>query len=600
MNKNSPKKQGFNRNEPGMPTAILRYFFSEIKDDKKRVSFFAAAITGAHLVRYVLVPLFMSFIVQGLVSQAPVDYILTLIGCIAIVATIGTVLNDKGFTSMFEHEEDVQTRLTSRVAKYLMHHSYHFFTEQRVGTLAGDMMNFVRSYQNIMDAYFFQTSNLIIGFLASLIVIGFLSPILLLPLSAITVGMVLLNVRNLQKRAPYRNERKRRTSLLTGIIADVMGNHILTRVFAREDHEIKLIEKERAHIESLSLSEIHIIERESLYRQTMVYSFQILTLLLAVYLYISHSVSIAALVFMVTYLMRTSDSVFGISTVIRQYEQAFLDASPMMKILQMPQEVVDIPHAKTLVVKNGSIALQNVAFSYALDSSNEVFSDLTLTIPSGQRVGLAGHSGGGKSTLTKILLRFADTDHGVIEIDGQDIATITQESLRRNIAYVPQEPFLFHRSLRENIAYGKPDATEEEILKATEKAHAWEFIESLPSGLDTIVGERGVKLSGGQRQRVAIARAILKDAPILILDEATSALDSESERLIQKSLEELMKGRTSIVVAHRLSTIAKLDRIIVLENGKIAEDGSHTELLENRGIYAKLWSHQSGGFIDEQ
>ena len=210
-----------------------------------------------------------------------------------------------------------------------------------------------------------------------------------------------------------------------------------------------------------------------------------------------------------------------------------------------------------------------------------------------------GSSVSGKTTLTKLLLRLADIDSGEILIDKQNIAEVTQESLHESIAYVPQEPLLFHRSIRENIAYTRPEASDEEIREAAKKASALEFIEGLKDGFDTLVGERGVKLSGGQRQRIAIARAILKDAPILVLDEATSALDSESEKLIQASLETLMKGRTSIVIAHRLSTIAKLDRIIVLSDGKITEDATHDKLLAMKGDYAKLWKHQSGGFIED-
>jgi ATP-binding cassette subfamily B protein len=210
-----------------------------------------------------------------------------------------------------------------------------------------------------------------------------------------------------------------------------------------------------------------------------------------------------------------------------------------------------------------------------------------------------GHSGSGKTTFTRLLLRFSDIDGGQILIDGQNIAHITQDDLHRHIAYVPQEPLLFHRSIAENIAYGKDEADEATIKKTAELAHAAEFIDNLPKGYETLVGERGVKLSGGQRQRVAIARAMIKDAPILVLDEATSALDSESEKLIQSALWKLMQGRTAIVIAHRLSTIQKMDRIVVLDNGKIVEQGSHQELLKKNGTYAALWAHQSGGFLED-
>ena len=248
--------------------------------------------------------------------------------------------------------------------------------------------------------------------------------------------------------------------------------------------------------------------------------------------------------------------------------------------------------------KSRRVSFDQVGFIHS-DSHDALFENFSLTIPAGQKVGLVGPSGAGKTTVINLLLRFIDVNHGSIKIGNQDIRDITQESLHQHIAYVPQEPVLFHRSLRDNITYGKPDATIEEVERAAKRANAYDFIDTLPSRFDTLVGERGVKLSGGQRQRIAITRAILKDAPILVLDEATSALDSESEKLIQDSLDELMKGRTSIVIAHRLSTIAKLDRIIVLDNGQIAEDGTHRQLLAQGGIYAKLWRHQSGGFIEE-
>jgi ATP-binding cassette, subfamily B, bacterial len=263
-------------------------------------------------------------------------------------------------------------------------------------------------------------------------------------------------------------------------------------------------------------------------------------------------------------------------------------------------EIKDKPGAGVLQVPHGEIAFNDVYFAYPDNTQNgAVFAGLSLNVKPGERIGLVGPSGGGKSTLTRLLLRFDDLQGGSIVIDGQDIAEVTQESLRQNVSYVPQEPLLFHRSVGENIGYGRPEATQKAIEAAAKKARAHEFIEQLAHGYDTIVGERGVKLSGGQRQRVAIARALLKDAPILVLDEATSALDSESEVLIQEALWELMKNRTAIVVAHRLSTIQRMDRIVVLDDGKITEEGTHKQLLEHKGLYAKLWSHQSGGFLKE-
>ena len=264
--------------------------------------------------------------------------------------------------------------------------------------------------------------------------------------------------------------------------------------------------------------------------------------------------------------------------------------------LLIPFEITDIKDASELYLSRSEIAWRNVTFKY---ENNTVFQDFNLTITPGQRVGLVGSSGAGKTTFVSLLLRQHELTGGAIMIDGQNIAEVTQDSLRKAIAVVPQEPALFHRTIRENIAYGKPNATDEEIIEVAKKAQAHDFIKSLPEGYNTLVGERGVKLSGGQKQRVAIARAILKDAPILVLDEATSALDSESEVEIQKSLHILMAGKTVIAIAHRLSTLREMDRIIVLEAGKIIEDGTHETLKDFGGTYQRLWDHQAGGFLVE-
>jgi ABC-type multidrug transport system fused ATPase/permease subunit len=246
-------------------------------------------------------------------------------------------------------------------------------------------------------------------------------------------------------------------------------------------------------------------------------------------------------------------------------------------------------------IKEGHILFKDVSFEY--NNGQKLLKNFNLEIKPGESIGIVGHSGAGKTTITKLLLRFSDISKGTITIDGQDIKNITQDDLRNTIAYVPQEPILFHRSIKENIAYGKSNATEKEIIEVAQKAHAHEFIEKLKEGYDTRVGERGIKLSGGERQRIAITRAMIKSAPIIMLDEATSSLDSVSESYIHDAFKELMKGKTTLVIAHRLSTIQEMNRIIVLDKGEIAEQGNHKELLEKKGIYADLWEHQTGGFL---
>ncbi len=575
-------------------------FRQEILKDKKSVFIYSTLIPLNRLLYVVILPLIFSFIIQSMLTK-PHDWqepVLLLV--LATIVSIASLLTAYfGFQRLFKQEERMQTVLIDRATTSLMAHSDQFFANRKVGSLAGDVSKFGQSIVTFLDVIFLNASSIAINFISSLIVIAFMSPILLLPLGLITGLLVWRSIIGSLERAPIRYKRKLMTSALTGTIADILGNQQIVRFFATEDREVTRVVTDRKKIESVISKEIDVIQRESIIRQGALFTFQIITMAVCVWLFSTSNISIAALVFAVTYLGRLTGSIFDISPIIRTSEQVFLDAAEITDILSETPEVVDKPHAQQLTVEGGDVQFDQVSFAYHDSQSDSVITDLTLHIKSGERIGLAGPSGGGKTTLTKLILRFADITQGAIMIDGQDISQVSQKSLRSAIAYVPQEPYLFHRSLRDNVAYGRPGATDAEIMQAVERANATEFIDKLPGGLNTIVGERGVKLSGGQRQRIAIARAILKDAPILVLDEATSALDSESEKFIQDALTKLMQDRTSIVVAHRLSTIAKLDRIIVLDDGKIIENGTHTELLNQKGTYAKLWSHQSGGFIEE-
>jgi len=274
------------------------------------------------------------------------------------------------------------------------------------------------------------------------------------------------------------------------------------------------------------------------------------------------------------------------------------EAAQFTELLMTPPAVTDPPEPEPLRPRARDIRFERVTFAHP--GGRPLFDGLDLAVPAGTRAGLVGRSGGGKTTLTRLLLRMTDIQGGRILLGGQDISRLRQPDLRGLISYVPQDPAMFHRTLRENIAFGRPGATAAEIAEAARAAHVTEFAEALPDGFGTLVGERGVKLSGGQRQRVALARAILRDAPVLLLDEATSALDSESEILIQQALWRLMEDRTALVVAHRLSTVARMDQLVILDQGRIVEQGTHAELLRADGTYARLWQHQSGGFMDDE
>lgn len=386
----------------------------------------------------------------------------------------------------------------------------------------------------------------------------------------------------------------------TGQLADSITNVLTIKSFSGRKFERARFAKTTESSRQKTVALMWGTTWRDTFSSTLTSSISVMALTVAVYAVVKYHADIGLVFLMFTYTADITERLWEFSSqALRNYNRAIGDAQEGIKTLLTKPLVQDIKNPSKLPENASDIDFSNMTFAHEKVDGHNLFEDFNLKIDPNTRVGLVGHSGSGKTTLVRLLMRYMDIDGGQIKIGRQDISNVTQDDLRSNIAYVAQEPLLFHRSLAENIAYGKKDATQQEIEKAAEMANAHEFIKDLAHGYDTLVGERGVKLSGGQRQRVAIARAMLKNAPILVLDEATSALDSESEVLIQDALWKLMQNKTAIVIAHRLSTVQKLDRIIVLDKGKIVEDGSHTELLAKNGTYARLWAHQSGGFLED-
>lgn len=488
--------------------------------------------------------------------------------------------------------------ISQRVFNHLMSMSANFHANRFAGSLVSQAGKLNGAYIRFTDSTIFNLYTLIVAITAAIVILAPRAPlyaVVLVSLSVLYIVGVLLLSKKVRVANTLESEAQ---SKQTGYLADSISNVMAVKSFSASESEKQRYWEVASQVRDAGMRSMRATTQRETYASLITSSIAIASLAIAVLGVGLFKADIATVFLMVSYTASIGHRLWEFQNVMRNYNRAFGDASDMIKILHIKPDVKDPEKPEKLRSHKGAVTFDNMTFTHA-DAGDSLFTNLNLAIKPGEKIGLVGHSGSGKTTLTKLLLRFSDIDSGTIDIDGQNIAALRQEDLRQAIAYVPQEPLLFHRTIRENIAYGKPGATDEEVRAAAVKANAAEFIEKLPLGYSTLVGERGVKLSGGQRQRIAIARAILKDAPILVLDEATSALDSESEKLIQQALWELMKGRTAIVIAHRLSTIQKMDRIVVLDEGEIIEQGSHQELLKQKGAYAKLWAHQSGGFIEE-
>jgi ATP-binding cassette, subfamily B, bacterial len=482
-----------------------------------------------------------------------------------------------------------------RLYEYLTLHSKDYFNSRFAGSLSNKITHAVDGTQALFENILWNFFPLVLG-LIWFTVFSFFSNVWLGIIIALwSIGFLILNVFFAKKLHPHSFKSATAGSVLKGKIVDSLSNISLV-------HEYAFIHGEREYIKNFvkkdkdagmamwTLSEWMLVTNGIL-----IVLFMALMIGTSLFLFENNLVSAGVIVMVIAISLRLSDQLLFLGQQIRDATRYYGEAKEGLAEILTEHLIIDAKNAAALKADKGEIVIEDMDFEY---ENTKVFENFSLTISAGQKVGLVGKSGAGKTTFVSLLLRHFEIQKGDIKIDGQNIADVTLESLRKNIAFVPQDTSLFHRTIKENISYSNPDASLEDVIHAAKLANAHDFIQALPQGYKTLVGERGVKLSGGQRQRIAIARAFLKNAPILILDEATSSLDSESEHLIQQSLEKLMKNRTVIAIAHRLSTLKEMDRIIVIKAGNVLEDGNPDELLKKQnGVFKNLWEHQVKGFI---
>lgn len=478
---------------------------------------------------------------------------------------------------------------------WLSQHSSHYFSDRFAGSLATKVTNASNGISHMLSKLLWDFLPTILRLVLSMVIAYLAKPILALILGGWAVLFLVLNALLVKRKAVLSKESAGSYTRLKGQMVDILTNIRVVHLFARRQAEIEHVDDhiddfQRNIFRSWRYSEGVLLLNNAL--QVVLLG---LMLVLTLRLLENGLLTVGEVIMVITLTWGILDALLFIGSSMNAVMESYGEVQEGLDEVLKEHELIDLPGAPRLEVKHGDIHLDGVDFGY--ESDKLVFQNFNLHIPAGQKVGLVGESGAGKTTLTQLLLRMYDVQSGAIYLDDQDISLYSQESLRETISYVPQASQLFHRSINDNIGYGDRSAEKAEIVLAAERARAHHFVKDLSQGYDTLVGERGVKLSGGQAQRISIARAMLKDAPILILDEATSSLDSESERMVQDALENLIVGKTVIAIAHRLSTLLAMDRILVMEDGAIIEDGTHHELLERNGTYARLWKHQIGGFL---
>ena len=595
------------KEQHGTPSTTRRTLHYYWKVTRKHFGLFAALMLSTFLFVALLSygnPYVMSLVVDRVSagSVAP-DEVFSTYGpyIIALIAinVFGQAASKLQDYTMYKLEINAAYDLATMSFDALCNQSMSFHSNRFGGTLVSQTSKFMSAYQLLLETITFPFLPVICSVIFTCAILAPRVPVYVVILMALLAVYATISYLMYKRILSLNEKAASAQNQLSGELSDSVANILAVKTSGREDYERNLFDKANKQV----------VERDSKrmwasLTRGIVTACITVAIMSVVAVFIAggnawYGITPGTLVMMFTYTYTVTNQFNFINNGLQRFNRAFGDASGMTMTLDEPRLVADAANAPDMQVKRGEIEFRNIGFHYTDgNTKTTVFENFNLYISAGQRVGLVGLSGAGKTTLTKLLLRLSDIQQGSILIDGQNVAECTQQSLRRSIAYVPQEALLFHRSIAENISYGKPDATMDQIREAARQANALEFIEQLPQGFDTVTGERGVKLSGGQRQRIAIARALLADCPVLVLDEATSALDSESEALVQDALKTLMQGRTCIVVAHRLSTVANLDRIVVLDHGEIVEDGPHNQLVAQNGEYAHLWNRQTGAYLE--
>ncbi len=539
---------------------------------------------------------FVNVLAAGNTAPNIFGSIIAILGAYAFVNFIAWVGQQVRMTTTGRLEALVMADLYDKSFTYLVGHSHEFFISNFTGTLTRRVTRYARSFESVFDNLLMNLLPACLFLVGVVIVLSLRNTWLGMSLFVLTVVFIYMQYKMVMWLQPLRTKRTEEDSHMTGALSDAVLNHSTITSFAALPYERSYFSKVTGMWRDATRGAMD--GYAWIYGIQGLFAFFIEVALLGgtAFLWQKGFLTIGDFVLVQIYIIGHLNQVCGIGRNMRQLQDAFSEATEMLDIMELPHEILDVKDAKPLSVEKGAVTFDHVHFEYR--DGHSLLKDFSLVIEPREKIALVGSSGAGKSTITKLLLRLYDVGSGTIHIDGQDIAQVTQESLRKAIAFVPQEPMLFHRSLMDNIRYGRQGATDEEVIEAAKQAHCYEFISQYQEGFSTMVGERGVKLSGGERQRVAIARAILKNAPILVLDEATSSLDSESERLIQDALVRLMEGKTVIAIAHRLSTVMHMDRLIVMEKGTVVLSGTHDELLaQESNLYKKLWEIQAGGFL---